>query len=349
MAPENGQPVTDMTDRTVTIKVPAKTVFILTPILWHYLSVTLSDEAIVKLPPYMLGEFRISVLGKIFPGLDDKSLAFTDFTGPSPVSVEELLWSDPDAALIWDYMSRGPELVNLKSLLKISADGGDKTKLFRLLGELTDRKDRVDYIWQRFNREYDEVLSDLGSCGVRRTVAVIGTDGFTLWGPPSQRYFTSNLENVCGENVAVKFASQNGTLNIENLLELDPEQLWLNPYVLPQTNLNVRDFYDDPRFRGLKAVKNRRIYHMPLAASRLEGPVEVPLSILWQRLVMFPDVTSKLDLREKIYQTYFEVYGYRMNDSEIDNWLRMEENSISDRYIQLFGKSDKNGPENQRP
>lgn len=338
--PPRGAPVTDMVGRTARISVPAEKVFILTPILWHYLTVSQTDKPIVMLPPYMTNEFAVSVLGNIYPELKEKALAFTDFSGPSPISVEELLESDPDAALVWNYMSGGPELVNLRSLLQISADGGDKTKLFNMLGELTGGRERVEWIWRRFQTEYDQVVADIRPCVQQKRVAVVGTSGFALWGPPSQRYFTDNLEKVCGVNVASNFPAQGGGLNIENILILDPDVIWLNPYVLEQTDMNVRTLYDDPRLSGLKAVKNRTIYHMPLGASRLEGPVEVPLSMLWQRIVMFPTVGTKLNMRDKIRRTYLEVYGYEMSDQEIDNWLRMEENSVSSEYARLFGKGD---------
>ena len=336
-----GPTVTDMTDRTVTLPEPANRVFILTPILWHYLSVTMTDEPIVKIPPYMVHEFRASVLGRLFPGLEQKDLAFTDFSGPALISVEELLWTKPDAALIWDYMSRGPDEVNLQSLLKVRADGGDKTKLFNMLGQMTGLEERVARIWERHHELRGRVVADSGECLEPVSAAVIGTSGFTLWGPPSQRHFTDNLQAVCGRNVAAGFASANGTLNIENLLALDPEVIWLNPYVLEQTDLRVESIYEDPRLEGLKAVRNRRVYHMPLGASRLEGPVEVPLSILWQSLILRPSRPTALDMREEIQKTYLDVYGYKLSEAEVDNWLRMEENSNSVEYLKLFGKRER--------
>jgi iron complex transport system substrate-binding protein len=337
--PRQPVPVTDMTGRTVRMDVPAEKVFILTPILWHYLTVSLTDEPVVKVPPYMTGEFGQSVLGDMFPDLKNKDLAFTDFSGPAPISVEELLQSRPDAALVWNYMSAAPDLVNLQSLLKIAADGGDKTRLYKMLGEMTGRKDRVARLFERFAEERDRVAADVSPCPARKSAVVIGTNGFSLWGRPSQRFFMDNLEMICGRNAAEGLPVQGGNLNLENLLVLDPDVVWLNPYVLEQTDLRVRDFYEDPRFKGLAAVKNRRVYHMPLGASRLEGPVEVPLSMLWQRLILFPEIPSGLNLRDEIRRTYLETYGHEMSEPEIDRWLRLEENFLSAHYASLFGAS----------
>jgi iron complex transport system substrate-binding protein len=325
-----------MTDRTVYIEANTPQTFILTPVLWHYLSVNLDADPVTKLPPYMTKEFTSSVLGSIFPTLLDKSLAFTDFSGPAPISVEEVLEANPDAVLIWNYMVAGLELVNFQGTLQIAADGGDKTKLFNLLGGLTGKEDWVSHIWERFYQERDEVLLGLDNCPQKTRVGILGGAGFNLWGGPSQRYLFNNMLMVCGENVAPQMSAAGGVLNVENLLILDPDVLLLNPYVLDQTDMRVSAIYEDPRFQGLKAVRNRRVYHMPLGASRLEGPVEVPLSMLWLREILNPFNPSNLNLRDKIRETYLDIYGYEVTESQIDTWLRLEENQDSayyDRFI----------------
>jgi iron complex transport system substrate-binding protein len=339
----NGITVTDMKGATITLDGPAQTVFILTPILWHYLSVNLDDQPVVKIPPYMVREFNSSFLGSAFPNLKKKSLAFTNFTGPAPISVEEILQSSPDVALVWDYMSKGLELINFQGLVKTTADGGDKTKIFNTLADLTGQKERVKWLWERFERRRAKVIEDLGDCREPVKAVVIGTTGLTLWGPPSQRWFMDNMKKVCGENAADGFGSANGQLNVENLLILDPDVIYLNPYILDLTNLDTRTILDDPRLRGLKAVRDKRVYHMPLGGSRLEGPVEAALAILWLRLTLHPEAPTVLDLPSEVRQTYREVYGYEMTDDEINVWLRLDENLNSANYDRFAGKESSDG------
>jgi iron complex transport system substrate-binding protein len=332
--------VTDMTGRDVVIEGPAKRVFVLTPVLWHYLSASPDAEPIVKIPPYMRREFGASILGRLFPALEDKATAFTNFGNPGPISVEEVLWSEPDVALVWDYMSQGLESINFRGLVKIAGDGGDKTKLFNALGQLTGREERVRQLWERHRRELNEVAADAGECRRPTKVAVLGGSGLNLWGAPSQRHFFENLRLVCGVNVADVISNQNGLLNVENLIFLDPDVIYLNPYVLEQTDMEVGAVYSDPRRPGLKAVREKRVYHMPLGGSRLEGPVEISLSTLWTRLTMRPEIPTKLDLRRKIRETYLEVYDYEMSEEEIDRWLRLEENVVSAFYGRFVGKTE---------
>jgi iron complex transport system substrate-binding protein len=340
--PEGARPVTDMAGRVVDIGAPAGRVFILTPVLWHYLTVNPDDRAVVKIPPYMRREIGQSVLGRMFPSLAAKETAYTNFGNPGPISVEEVLQAEPDAALVWDYMSQGLEMAGFQRLVKITGDGGDKARLFSTLAQLTNQDGRVGRIWERFGRERAEVAADLGPCAEPARAVVIGSAGFNLWSGPSQRHFTSNLGLICVENAAAGQPSQNGSLNLESLMMIDPDVIYLNPYLLDQTEMPVAAIYGDPRLAGLAAVKNRRVYHMPVGASRLEGPVEVPLSMLWLRLTAHPEKPSRLDMRGKIRRAYSEVYGYRMTEDEIDAWLRLEENSASAGYGRFA--RDEGGP-----
>jgi iron complex transport system substrate-binding protein len=336
MGPESGIAVTDTTGRTIHIEAPAETVFITSPVLWHYLSVNPDEGPVTKIPGYMWGEFRATVLGKIFPGLEGKSAAFTNFGTPSPISVEEVLWTDPDVALVWDYMSFGLELVKFPGLVKVGRDGGDKAKLFGALGALSGQEARVGFLWRRFERERQEVVDDLKGCQNPARIVVIETVSYTFWANPNNSYFSAYVESVCGQNIGQRMPTRNGTLNIEQFLILDPDIIYINPYVLGDTDIKVWEILDDPRFQGLKAVKAKRVYHMPLGASRLEGPVEAALSMLWFRMTMHPFKSTSLDIREKIWRTYNDVYGYKMSKGEIDKWLRMTENGVSANYNSLF-------------
>jgi iron complex transport system substrate-binding protein len=330
--------VTDMTGRTIRLDGPAEKVFIATPVLWHYITVNPDDGPVLKIPRYMWGEFRASVLGRIFPGLESKSVAFTNFGSPSPISVEEVLWTDPDVALVWDYMSQGLELVNFQGLVKVNRDGGDKTKLFNALAAMSGQEERLGWLRSRYELERFEVLSEIKECRHPPSIVVIETVAFSLWSLPNNRIFTDYVEAICGDNIARKITKRGGSLNIEQLLAMDPDIIYNNPYALKDCDLDVRSILDDPRFQGLRAVKSKKVYQMPLGASRLEGPVEEPLSMLWLRLTMHPNLPTNLNIRDKIRQTYLDVYGYEMTEEEIDKWLQFEENSSSANYGRLFGK-----------
>jgi iron complex transport system substrate-binding protein len=283
----------------------------------------------------MIGEIRSSILGRLFPDLAYKPTAFTDFGGPSPISVEEVLKENPDAVLVWNYMSLGLKEVNYHGLLEITGDGGDKRKLFQLLSGLTGEDARNSELWKRFETERDAIFMERGDCSSPTRVAILGGSGYNLWGGKSQSYLFENLDKLCAQNAAKDGYGASGVLNLEMLLALDPDVLLLNPYVLAQTNMVVSDIYADPRLSGLKAVRDKRVYHMPLGASRLEGPVELPLSLLWLSRILHPEWEGALNLREKIKETYLSVYGYEMTDDEIDHFLRLEENRGSAIYKQF--------------
>jgi hypothetical protein len=76
----------------------------------------------------------------------------------------------------------------------------------------------------------------------------------------------------------------------------------------------------------MRAVKNRRVYHMPMGAMRLEGPVEEPLFMAWTGLTLNPEQGRGLDLRREIKDAYHEAFGHDLTEDEVDVWLRYDEN-----------------------
>jgi iron complex transport system substrate-binding protein len=201
---------------------------------------------------------------------------------------------------------------------------------------MSGQEARVDRIWGRYWRERQEVIDDISSCKTAPKILVIETVSYTFWSNPNQSFFNNNLESICGFNIGKLMPTRNGNLNLEEFFNLDPDIIYINPYILGDTDIKVWSILEDPRFQGLKAVKNKRVYHMPMGASRLEGPVEAPLSMLWLRMTLHPDQPTSLDIREKIRDTYKFIYDYNITDGEINKWLRLTENSYSSHYSDLF-------------
>jgi iron complex transport system substrate-binding protein len=321
--------ITDMTSRTVRLPAPAERVMILTPTLWHYLAVEMSGDPILSLAPYMRKEIDESVLAPIFPKLASKPVMTVDRKGSAHFSVEETMAADPDLVLVWEYLSPGFEKLGIPGLVKIRSDGQDKTATYDILAKATGRKERVDWLWERFAVEMGRVEESLASEKRPQTLVVLANDNYALWSGPGFKRFDDNLPKVGGVNLAQGARPLIGPLNMETLLSLDPDVILINYYNLAQNTLTVSDVKADGRFQGLSAVKSNRVYHMPKGAMRLEGPVEEPLFVLWLGETLNPGA-SGLNIRQEIRRAYREVFGYSMSEDEIDDWLRFRENQDSE-------------------
>ena len=343
---KNALRITDMSGCDVELVGPASRIMVNTPITWHYLAITGSDEAVIMIPPYMKREVGVSVLGKIYPSLNLKPLSFLNNASAAPFSVEQAMLINPDVVLSWDYISASFENVKFPGLVKIAQDDGDKRKLFQVLGELSGRSERVAWLWSRHQKEMAYLRSTLRNDVKKKKMIILANTDFALWNNASQPHVHQWLRQLGGLNLAEKMRFGGGqfrtsaALNLEALLRLDPDLIYINPYALAFASIDVAEIYTNPKLQGLKAVKNKRIYHMPSGAARLEGPVEEPLFMIWMYQTMHPELPSAINLRDKIKEAFIDMYHYEMSDREIDDWLRLEENQISNGYDRFRLVSD---------
>lgn len=321
--------VTDMTGRTVRLDGPARRVMMLTPNLWHYLAVEETGDHLLMLAPFMKKEADDSVLGKIFPELDRKPLMAVDRRNSAPFNVEETLMAAADLVFVWEYLSPGYERMGVKGLIKYRSDGGDKSQFYDILGRTSAKPERVRRLWEIYDRRmarFTEAFSDLAS-KEPQTIIVLANDSFSLWSDNGFKRFSENLVKVAGRNLAGSARPALGPMSMEALLQLDPDVIYLNFHNLSWSTLTIGDLLSDPRLQGMRAIRTGRVYHMPLGAMRLEGPVEEPLFMAWMAMTLHPGSGGGLDLRREIRDSYSEAVGYHLTDDDIDNWLRYEENS----------------------
>jgi iron complex transport system substrate-binding protein len=328
--------VEDMAGRLVDLGGPARRVMMLTPISWHYLTVEESDKYILMIPPYMRREYLNSPLNNIFTRISKLPLTFLDNKSIQPFSVEESMYNNPDVIFSWDYISTNYEKVNASGLIKISNDRGDKEKLYKILGGITNKTDRVNLLFEEYYRKRNYILDKINNNIEQTTFIVISNDTFSIWSSESFKRFNENANLLGGSNIGHLKMRNSGYLNFETILHLNPDIIYINPYTLAFTSINVRQIYSDERFQGLKAVQNRKIYRMPRGGSRLEGPVEEPLFMMWLYQTLHVDAPLIFDLRNEIKNTYKQIYNYEMSENEIDEWLRISENCISSNYMRLF-------------
>jgi len=84
-----------------------------------------------------------------------------------------------------------------------------------------------------------------------------------------------------------------------------------------------KDFMQDPRWLGLKAVRNRRVYRW--AQTNLTFR---PAAIRWLAEIAHPERLQP-EVRRLSRDRMLEEFGYRLSDEQIDEMLHVAENSSS--------------------
>ena len=114
--------------------------------------------------------------------------------------------------------------------------------------------------------------------------------------------------------------------------------LAMNPDIIFVGGESVDDFNHDPRWRGLKAVLNKRIYgggsgfRPGIPTCHLD---ERPLAARLEAEIVHPDrLQPKIRLLARGH--FLKAYGYRLSDDEIDKMLGVDEQKNVPGYERFF-------------
>ncbi|GAC1486899.1 MAG: hypothetical protein NVS1B16_15130 [Pseudarthrobacter sp.] len=119
-------------------------------------------------------------------------------------------------------------------------------------------------------------------------------------------------------------------VDVEQVLRWDPEVILLGNFdnALPQ------DLYSAPVWQTVSAVRNRRVYKVPLGGYRWDPPgQESPLMWHWLSDIAFPQQQSLL--RNKVVEYFDFLYSHKPTAAELDKILWTTANAASDHYRQF--------------
>ena len=118
-------------------------------------------------------------------------------------------------------------------------------------------------------------------------------------------------------------------VGIEQIIAWDPEVILLNGF---EAKLSPQDVYNNPLLADVSAVKNRRVYKMPLGGYRWDPPnQESPLTWLWLSMILHPEKFN-WDMNARIKSNYQFMYGQDVSIDDIKNILRFDMNADAAHY-----------------
>jgi iron complex transport system substrate-binding protein len=309
-------------ERVITIPKPAPAMFV---------AVDGSSSKLVGVHPESKTALLEGILGRFFPEMKDISTSVVA-DGFAP-NVEEVLRLDPDLVFQWGMdqdMISPMERVGLQ-VAALQYDGASDLTVgwLEMMGAAVDRTEKVERLigWREAVRK-----------DIEDRVAAIPTDQ-----RPRVLYFRSYLNDYQVQvlynmvllgaiNPSLEgrpFDWRSMTVNAEQVLAWDPDIILLNGF---EEALTPDDVYANPVFAGLSAVRNKRVYKMPLGGYRWDpSSHESPLGWMWLSMVFYPDQFD-WPLRTIIGEKYQEIYGQTPNADEIDGILRVSMNGDSANY-----------------
>lgn len=145
-----------------------------------------------------------------------------------------------------------------------------------------------------------------------------------------------NAPDTCRDDgsrdAAGRFRALGRQQDAERILAIDPD--------LIITSTDARKFMADPRWQGLKAVKTRHVYTTNPAFTGFSYNIDNrPFALRLNAEIIHPERMIP-QVRSLLRAHYYDAYGYRLSDQEIDQLLSVPQNSQSagsDRFSATSG------------
>lgn len=254
--------ITDMVGRTVTIGQVKKVWPAYPPIM--YLVYAIDPSLIVGSPA------PISPENKKYIRVPKKELpVIGGWFGQRMPNMENLVAIKPDLALVWDQsLSVAPNMLETLNKLNIPVVAvkifrlSEYPEAFRFVGDMLDRKKRANELSADIERTIKEMKVFSNSIPNEKKVSVyyaIGADGLT--NDCNHIPFLDEVINLAGGRNVHQCQTTDKTvgekIDQERLLLYDPD------VIITQDDLFFSNVYTDPRYKLLRAVKNRKVFMIP--------------------------------------------------------------------------------------
>jgi ABC-type Fe3+-hydroxamate transport system substrate-binding protein len=201
----------------------------------------------------------------------------------------------------------------------------------RVWNDLLGQREQADILMRRYIREWADLVQELEPHTLEERVRTLGlvspSDDWTRCYGHADFDARLALEDPMGGYT---------TLGREN----DAERiLAINPELIILFVGDYEGFTNDPRWRGLDAVRTRRVYENAVM-NRYTFDIDYqPLAGRWLAELAYPERLAP-QLRERLRAHYREAYGFEINDAQIDALLRVKENAGSVGYERFFRPTD---------
>jgi iron complex transport system substrate-binding protein len=99
--------------------------------------------------------------------------------------------------------------------------------------------------------------------------------------------------------------------------------LWNPDVILANEPSAVETMKNDSQWASVSAVKNRRVYQMPIGISRWghPGSLETPLAILWTAKTLYPGIFQDIDIPAETKAFYKTFFNYDLPDEMLSQML----------------------------
>jgi len=312
--------VTDSLGRKTAVPVPVRRVACLYAFTGHVVAVLGKAETVVAVSN---GLKRAVLLNAIFPAFGRARVP----KAQGALNVEELLNTRPDLAFIsGDIGEREGELKKLDQfhipylVIDFQTVARQQQAIAAIGRALGAERAAAEY-----NRYSTEVLDRLAA----RT-ADLGADArvrlYQATTDPTRTVGGASLSVQWMEHIGIKNVAAGLPPGRENHVGIEQLYLW-NPDVIVTNEPGVAEaMRANPQWANLKALRQGRVFQMPIGLSRWghPGSLETPLAALWLARTVYPERFAEVDIAKEMRAFYQRFFHYELSDELVSRILAGE-------------------------
>lgn len=264
---------------------------------------------------------RDKLLTDMFPDILEKPVPFTE----GSINIEELIKLNPDVVFIRTTTAENKgEMDKLNSfgipaLVVDSNNMEEQRASVRLVGQVCGGEAI------KKATQYDEIYQKAIDTAIKKSDQLRPNQVVTVFHSINEATRTDVSGTLPAEwtkLVGVDNVSAEEELNIlEGKMYAGLEQIYIwDPQIIVCNEPGVGEYIlTDSKWSGLQAVKNQKVYQMPVAISRWghPGSMETPLAMYWLGKLVYPDLYKNIDLEKETKNFYQTFFNYDLSDEDV--------------------------------
>ena len=257
-----------------------------------------------------------SLLGQLYPELLD---AETGYIEGGNLNVEELMKLAPDVVFYSTAEADvGEQLRNAGfCAVAISVNKWEYDAIetlnnwIGLLGEIFPENDKQKTVAEFSQAMYDLVQSRVAEIPEKERVLFLYKYSDTAIMTSGAKFFGQWWADAIGaQNVGQEMTTDNSvTVNMEQIYDWNPSLIFITNFTTAYPNDLYQNTVGNYDWSPVDAVKNERVYKMPLGMYRSYTPgVDTPITLLWLAKTAYPEQFVDIDIIVETQKYYREVF-----------------------------------------
>ena len=281
--------------------------------LWPMPSVLafFTNAKLVYVPKAGLNAIKNSVVIELKP-------EFKNIKSGSNENLEQLLLLDADL-----YFGHSADIKLYEGLKK----AGLKSHLFSVNVDNYDMKKTIEYWLKELENYFDireksqKLIANITETenqiaqrlkGVKKYRAVILRLDEQKISVGVKPYY---LEKSGLEYVHKNITNTDDIINLEELYQLNPEVIYLTNF----TPAQPEDLINNKKWQGIDAIKNKRVYKLPLATYRPYAPnLDVAPVLLYLAKTNYPEHFKDIEPKNEFNRHFKEFYGLDLSEKQLE-------------------------------